>query len=175
MKNTKTNTKAKRVSIKKEMPESHDLHAKEPQTSRWLEDYMHLLDFKIKPVTERFIERIAQELIEWSAQDSSIVFRDFYDDRYIPESTFSRWANKYEVLKDAVVLAKGRIGSRREKGALGRKYDASLVVNSMSMYDQGWKSNIEWKASLREGATTNAPITINLPDITKKDSNETVG
>lgn len=134
--------------------------------SPWLEDYLDLQGFKLKPVTEATIDRISQELLEWSKREDSIVFRDFYDDKGIPEDAYYRWVRTHQQLKAAHAIAKGRVGSRREKGALIRKYDPSFITNSMPMYDQEWKDLLSWKASLKEQSSSNAPVTINLPNIT---------
>jgi hypothetical protein len=108
---------------------------------------------------------MASDLINWSLKDDSLVFRDFYDDRYIPEDTYYRWLKTYPTLKAAHTLAKGRIGSRREKGALSRKYDGSFISSSMPMYDQEWKDILAWKSSLKDQASS-GNVTINLPSIT---------
>lgn len=142
------------------------------KVSPWLEDYLDLQSFRLKPITQASIERLSNELIQWSLKEDSLVFRDFYDDKYIPEDTWYRWLNKYPELKAAHTLAKGRIGSRREKGALMRKYDGSLIVNSMPMYDNEWKELLSWKTSLKDQSTSGS-VTINLPDITRaKDKSE---
>lgn len=141
--------------------------------SPWLEDYLDLQTFKMKPITIGSIQRMAQEVLEWSLKEDSIVFRDFYDNKNIPEETYYRWVAKFPDLKAAHTIAKGRIGSRREKGALIRKYDPSFITNSMPIYDQEWKDLLSWKASLKEQTSTNAPVTINLPNITTMPEIET--
>jgi len=130
--------------------------------SPWLEDYFDLQVFKMKPITTGTIQRIAQELLDWSMKDDSIVFRDFYDNKGIPEDAYYRWVRTHETLGAAHRLAKGRVGSRREKGALTRKFDSSFIANSMPIYDQEWKDLLAWKASLKEQTSANAPVTINL-------------
>lgn len=155
--NTKPTLKPKNPSaIKSRDPES--------SVSPWLEDYLDLQSMKMKPISEASIERISLELVEWSKQEDSLVFRDFYDNKNIPEDAYYRWINTYPILKAAHNLAKGRIGSRREKGVITRKYEASSIIGSMPMYDKEWKDLIAWKSSLKEQSAT-GNITINLPNI----------
>ena len=146
-------------------PRTDTARDKESNVSPWLEDYLDLQSMRMKPITEASIERIAYNLIEWSKEDSSVVLRDFYDDKGIPEDAYYRWVKTYPILKAAHELAKGRIGSRREKGGLFRKMDTSIVTLGLAKYDNGWKEFISWKASLKDQSTS-GEITINLPNIT---------
>lgn len=138
----------------------------ESKVSLWLEDYLDLQSMRIKPVSELFIERLALEVMEWSKLEESIIFRDFIDNKNIPEDAYYRWVRTYPNLKAAHTLAKGRIGSRREKGAITRKFDGSTIIGSMSMYDQEWKDLAVWKSSLKDQSASSGNITINLPNIT---------
>lgn len=160
---TAPTAKTSKPSTKKTLNTTKD-RDRDTKISPWLEDYLDLQSFRLKPITQASIERIANELIEWSAKEDSIVFRDFYDDKYIPENVYYSWLKKYPELQAAHTLAKGRIGSRREKGALMRKYDGSLIVNSMPMYDNEWKEMVAWKSSLKDQAVS-GNVTINLPNI----------
>lgn len=137
----------------------------ESKVSPWLEDYLDLHTMRIKPVSSMFIERLAIEVMSWSTNDDAIVFRDFIDNKHIPEDAYYRWVRTYPELKAAHTLAKGRIGSRREKGAITRKFDGSSVIGSMAMYDQEWKDLLAWKSSLKDQSTS-GNVTINLPNIT---------
>ncbi len=162
MKTTNPSTKAKLTTKNRSISPKRDSESK---VSPWLEDYLDLQMMKMKPITQGFVERLAEEVIRWSLNDDAIVFRDFIDNKSIPEEAYYRWVRTYPELKAAHVLAKGRIGSRREKGALTRKFDGSIVVNSMPMYDQEWKDFTAWKSSLKDQAAS-GNVTINLPPIT---------
>ena len=104
----------------------------EVKTSPWLEDYQDLFSFKMKPVTQGFIERLAHELNEWSKKDDSLVFVDFYGSRDIPDEAFYRWIRTYPELKNVHSLAKKRLAGRREVGGVTRKFDPSAAFNSSS-------------------------------------------
>lgn len=140
---------------------------RDPQSavSPWLDDYLDLGVMRLKPINEATIERLALEVLEWSKKDDSIVFRDFLDDKNIPEEAYYRWVRTFPELKMAHTMAKGRVGSRREKGGLFRKMDAGLVTLGLAKYDEEWKAYLAWKSSLKDQSST-GNVTINLPNIT---------
>lgn len=152
-------TKALKVSKKLSKP-------RDPQSSvsPWMEDYLDLGIMRLKPVNEATIERIAQSLLEWSLRDDAIVFRDYIDSLNMPEETYYQWVKRFPNLKAAHTLAKGRIGSRREKGGLLRKFDAGIVTLGLAKYDNEWKEFFAWKASLKDQSNA-GNVTINLPNI----------
>lgn len=146
---------------------SKNKQARDPQSavSPWLDDYLDLGVMRLQPVNAATLERIAMELLEWSKKDDSIVFRDFLDSKNIPEEAYYRWVRTYPELKMAHTMAKGRVGSRREKGGLFRKMDAGLVTLGLAKYDDEWKEYLAWKSSLKDQSTS-GNVTINLPNIT---------
>lgn len=146
---------------------------RDPQSavSPWLDDYLDLGIMRLKPINQATLERLAFEVLEWSKKDDSIVFRDFLDDKNIPEEAYYRWVRTYPDLKMAHTMAKGRVGSRREKGGLFRKMDAGLVTLGLAKYDDEWKEYLAWKASLKD-QTASGNVTINLPNITTSNVEE---
>lgn len=155
--------KSTKIPTAKKIPKNEDL-----KLSVWLEDYMDLFSFKLKPVTQGFIDRLAHELNEWSKQEDSLVLRDFYDSKDIPRDAFYRWIDKYPELQEAFKVAKGRISSRREKGGMTRKFDPSFIINSMPMYDSEWKEFVQWKSNLKSSEGSNDKIVIEINDLSKK-------
>ena len=139
----------------------------EVKASPWLEDYLDLFTFKMKPITEAFTHRFAAELIEWSRQDDVLILKEFYLDRGIPRNTFYDWVNKYEVIKHAYNTAKERIGARREKGGMMRKFESSIISNSMPIYDADWKELLEWKAKMRNDTQDNTVKVVVIDKLTE--------
>lgn len=140
------------------------------KVSPWLEDYLDCFSFKMKPITRAFIDRLCVEINEWSKKDEALVLRDFWDAKDIPEDAFYRWARTYPEFRAAVDIAKGRIGSRREKSALVRKFDPGLVLTSMPMYDPTWKEFMQWKANLKQEEHGLSKVVIEISDLGRRES-----
>jgi len=133
----------------------------ESKVSAWLEDYLDCFTFKMKPVTDMFIERISQELITWaSTNPDAIKLTQFFNEKRIPYDTWNAWV-RYPQFKAAKELALSIIGDKREHGGLTKKYDASMVQFMMPKYDQDWKDIIAWRAKVKaESESGNEPMII---------------
>lgn len=113
--------------------------------SPWLEDYLDCFTFKMKPITQGFIDRISQELIQWAQNDpDAIKLSQFYTKKRIPRHSFYGWV-KYPIFKDAKELTLEIIGARRELNTLKREYDASTNNQMMHIYDPEWKEHREYQ------------------------------
>lgn len=136
--------------------------------SPWLEDYLDLFTFKLKPVNQAFIDRLSVELIQWVDDKKEARQRmkisQFYGMKKIPKKTYDRWVEKHPTLAAANEYAVMTLGDRREVGVAIRDYDSS-VLRMMWKYDPDWKYAEEWRSSLKDQTTT-GNVTINLPNIT---------
>jgi len=112
--------------------------------------YKDIMTFREKPVSLAVIERLSEELNSWSLLDTSLRFKDFYLEKGIPTKTVYRWKEKYEFFNQTYELALNRIASRREIGALTRKYDAATVERFQPLYDSEYKEFIKWKAEIKD-------------------------
>lgn len=95
------------------------------------------------------IEFFAKELLEFAQDEEVIKVVEFPLSRNLLPKTYYDWLDRYPVLADAHAQATAIIGSRREKFALKGKYDRSIVLKTMAMYDPEYKKNLEWEAKLR--------------------------
>lgn len=118
------------------------------ESYRYLDIYPDILSMETRGASQEFIDRLGHDLLLWAQLKTSLVLRDFFDERYISLGTYTRWKNKDSMFAERVELAKGIIGSRREKGALEKRFDASMVIKSMANYDVDWKAIEEWRAKL---------------------------
>ena len=138
------------------------------KVSPWLEDYLDLFSFKMKPITEAFISRLSEELNQWSQLDDSLILKRFYTDKNIPREAFYRWANKFPELGASLAQAKERISARREHGGMTRKFDPGFILNYMPMYDDEWKEFIKWKASIKQQEENQQKVVIEISDLSVK-------
>ena len=113
----------------------------QPTTTKkyvFLEEYKDLLTFRMKPVSEAFIERLSEEYMAWAKKEDSLILSDFCDERHIEPRSFYNWCQKFDSMRDAHDYAKRRIASRRELGALNRKFSETMVIRRQHAYDPEW-------------------------------------
>lgn len=147
--------KTKQTTIKAKNTAIRDMEQPIAQ-SPWLEDYMDLMSFKLRPMTEAGIERLAKELMLWASHDKAndkdhkhlIRISQFVREKKIPARTFERWRAKYPILKEAYEYALTALADKRESGAATREYDSS-VLKQMWFYDADWKTAEEWRSKLK--------------------------
>ena len=107
-----------------------------------------------QPITNRYLERLATDLVHWAMKDDSIVLQKFLAEKGITTDNFYRWGIEYPALIEARNIAKMLIGCRREEGGLKKELDGRMVTASMPMYFPEWKEFMEWKAKLAEKSDT---------------------
>ena len=111
--------------------------------------------FRQVPITVAQIERIALDLIAWSDKNDSendlesLRLSEFIDSHRLHMRTYYEWLDKFEILRDAHEYAKRRIGARRERGAIKKKYDGSFIARSIGHYLPEYREEAEFMASLK--------------------------
>jgi len=115
-----------------------------------VEKYRELFIPRERPVSIAFIERLCADLIDWAINDDdALKIIDFYVSRKIHPKTFWRWEQKYPMLTDARNMALNIIGSRREKGALKKKFEPTVMMKQQHHYDKTWWEDEVARAELR--------------------------
>jgi len=117
---------------------------------RHSDDYLNLHTMKLQPVSIEWLEILAKDLVEWAINDEkALKLTAFYTNRGICSDTLARWLRRSKILNTSHKFAKMVIGNRREVGALTKKFDATLVMRSMAVYDKEWKDLEEWRSDLK--------------------------
>jgi|SRR5665213_1643184 len=140
-------------------------HPQRPLISKWIEDYFDLNTLKMHPATEASIDRLCADMLAYARLPESIVFRDFLDARGIGYRTYRRWKARFPSVQEVHDLAKGIIGSRREKMGLQRDMDSGFVQNSMYMYDEEWKEMHDEKARVKDQNAKPSEIRVSFNNI----------
>lgn len=113
-------------------------------------DYMDTFTFKMKPMSIEGIERIAAELVNWARNnDDALKIAQFWNDKGINHQDFYRWMEWSPALKSAHEITMSILGTRREIGAIQKKFDTGMISFTMPFYDKNWKDNVEWRSSLK--------------------------
>lgn len=113
-----------------------------PVKQLFLGEYFNIHTFQKHPITPNFFINEAKLLKEWSEQDDSLRIQDFYDMRGYEPKMYYEWVDKFEEMRLADEYALRRIGSRREGGALNRKFAETTVHKTLGHYDKIWREEM---------------------------------
>jgi hypothetical protein len=118
--------------------------------SKW-DEYLSTISFQMCPANDQFRDRLAIELVTWAREnEDALILDDFYDMKGISHSDVYRWYENHDGLKQAFEVAKRLIGSRRERGALKGKYNATTIHMMMPHYSTAWRETEKWRSDLRK-------------------------
>ncbi len=136
-----------RKRIKKQKVNLRDSDA---TSSPWMDDYLDCFGFKMKPVSEKFLERFSGELTMWAAKnDDALKISQFYLGKGISATTYYNWRRDHDILSKAHDFAMACIADRREIGAIKRYYDSNMVRFTQPAYDKKWKELEEWRNEMK--------------------------
>ena len=102
-----------------------------------IDSYLDMVFMRERPVARAFLEGLATAWVEWAKKDDSLRVKDFFIEQGISSQKMYEWISKYDFLKSAHGMVMEMIASRREKGAITRKYDGGFIKEMQSMYDPG--------------------------------------
>jgi len=126
-------------------------------TSKWLEDYPELYTNRLSPISEAFMDRLAQDLIKWVEGDQkALMIREFIALKRLDQVSYNGWVKKYDFLGRAHAYAKLILGIRREKGIINRTLEPTWTAFMMPNYDQDWKEMTQWRESLKKDAASDS-------------------
>lgn len=116
----------------------------------WNEEYFDLFTLRVKPVSDAFIEKVAEGLIKWADLKSSFRISDFYMDRGMDNDDFYRWIKRNKNMKRAHKYAMSRIGSRREKGAMFNELNVTMVTKTLGHYCEIYEKEEQKRSDQRQ-------------------------
>lgn len=130
--------------------------------SPWIDDYIGCFGMKIKPVTEAFLERVAEELVEWAMKEDSIYLEDFCILKGFNIDVLYRWREKSINLKEAYKFAKMALGSKTYKGSLYGKMKENTAHFLMPHYSEIWMNMKLLNSHLKDNQNAPTQITVNM-------------
>ena len=129
----------------------------------YLEEYRSLLDWRMHPLTERFLEKLSSDIVQWAhTNKDAIRIEDFLSLKGIPVMTYYRWVKKYPILAEAHEEASQRIACNRERLGLEGKLNPGFIERTMPIYCQQYREFLQWKIkqTADHSNDTTRPITI---------------
>ena len=143
---------------------NEDITDKKPPL--WVESYRNCFDWNLHNVNERFIEQFFTDLVtEARDNEDMLTLCEFYLKKGVPNYTFQQWVKRFEFAATCTTHAKSLIGIRREKGALKKELDSSLVLRSMPLNDQDYKDLNEWEAKLTKESHSDKQINVMIQQV----------
>lgn len=132
----------------------------------WVQSYRNCFDWNLHNVNERFIEQFFTDLVtEARDNEDMLTLGEFYLKKGVPNYTFQQWVKRFEFAATCTTHAKSLIGIRREKGALKKELDSSLVLRSMPLYDEDYKNLREWEAKLTKESHSDKQINVMIQQV----------
>lgn len=146
-----------------------------PQNTYYDDSYLDTYSFKRVHTNPEFKDRLASELVEWAVNNKeAFKLSQFYIKKRIFSDDLYRWMRDHEGLRAAHHTALRALGDRREIGALKKKYEPSIVKQTLHHYDPEYKQDhhdeLALKAKLGLETTQPSNIIIEIPEF--KDKNE---
>lgn len=104
------------------------------------------------PTSEKEINALAYEMLEWCFTDDAEVIEDFPIMKGITPSRFWKLADSNELFAEALEIALEAIGSKLQKGARNRKWDRESIFKVFSQYNGKYKEQLmeRFKAEKKE-------------------------
>jgi len=125
------------------------------KTNRRSRVYRDMATFKERVISATKLDQMAKDFKAWADKDDSFRINDFYNSHGIPTQSFYDFVASHDNLAAALVYAKERIGSRREKGAMGlfeKKLDSGMVSKTMRHYCSVTRQCEDEQAAMRVSA-----------------------
>lgn len=121
----------------------------------FLGEYFSVHTRQYHPITLKFIERETQRLIDWANEEDSLIIQKFWLSGGYSKAQFYVWINQFPEFAHAHEYAMTLIGTRRELGAMTRKFDASTIHRTLGRYNHIWKEETQELARLKDDAAQN--------------------
>ncbi len=155
------------MTVKKKKVTSKPITRRKKPTVFVVDEYLDLKDYKRKPVTNTYLERLAKKLSDWAEEPQAFRLHQFSKREAIPYTYLGRFCEKSEVFKNAYLDALLTIADRREIGGLTRELDGRMISASLPHYCHIAKGLAEWKAQLAQKLVQPpTQVTVIMPDLT---------
>ena len=121
------------------------------QPGDW-DEYYSFIAHQMAPANSETKKRHGIDMLIYVKENKGCVrTQEYLEHVGIGWSTWKEWCNNSPEVYKYNQMAKQILANRREKGALNRVYDPSMITKTMALYDPEWKDIEEWRAKLSEG------------------------
>lgn len=127
--------------------------------------------FRLMDWEDSYLDAMAVAMRDWvdDPKNDAVKLAEFAHKYRVNYDTIIDHSEHHKALADAVLYAKGVLGTKREKMALIGKWNANLVQATMGIYDRDFRRNHEWKAKLAQKDTAQGNITVVMQPFPESD------
>ena len=111
-------------------------------------------------ITPREATRLAQELLVWARKSEAVRATTAFADFSVPQATFNRWAIEFPELAESWEEVKRIFAEKRERGALEGRYNASIVLATLPLYDKEYMEHRINMATLKANEKSGSGQTV---------------
>ena len=125
------------------------------------EEYLDLYTFETKPVTNRFLDMLADKYKNWVVMhEDALIFTEFLEEQYLCTDSFYSWMEKSPNLKRAHKYVLMVLGNRRERGAINKSMDGNFISKTHGHYSEVWVKESNRIAALAKEINTTPNIDV---------------
>jgi len=140
-------SRKKRPSIKRNTAKK----TSKKKSYKYFGEYKDFFTHKMTPVSERFLDRLAEDILNWAITEKKAYTTDkFWYTKGISPRVAARWRERYKPLSDAYNDAQIMIGIRREEGSLTKVLDSNTFFRTAYFYSPAFVKTAEWQAELKQ-------------------------
>ena len=121
--------------------------------------------YRDRPISEAFIKRIGEELLEY-ANDPDIEYlriEPFFMSKGVASDTYEEWKEKYPLFKQYYQTAWHIIGLRREKGMLHKNLSENAILRTLHFFDPLYMAAKEEEKEIALGKQETVKIILEDP------------
>ncbi len=118
-----------------------------------------------EPKTDKEYRAMANALIQWAQQETSLCIQDFLLNRLISPDCFTEFAKKSDYFARAYEIAIHMIGVRRERLAQQGVLNQQIVLATMPLYNPQYKRWIKCLKYKDDAAGETKIIVVKMPEI----------
>ena len=125
------------------------------------------LTMRQKPFSQATLENLAQKMIDWvKAETDALTFNEFLILQGLDSETLDDFGRRCEKIRLAKKYTLMILGTRREKKALHRELEPSVMKFMQGFYDPNWKAqkifNAELKAKMNEEKNNKGNVHVHI-------------
>lgn len=116
-----------------------------------------------RPVSQQYLEDIANRMIAWSELPDSFILTKFM--LTLPHAPFQiyEWAKEHQCILIALDIARGNIAVRREERAAASNPDYyKIYERNQAVYDMPYRDVIKWREDIKPKSASSADIAKDL-------------
>ena len=105
-----------------------------------LEEEFNLLTGRQQPISEELIEAVGKQFFEWAEKDKeALTVHAFFRKKGLGWSTIRRWRLRSPIFAEYYLNGMNAIGDRRERGAIKRKYEPSMIRQTAHCFNPDYR------------------------------------